>query len=64
MKIKVLADRTGQDEVFFGFVSEDKYTTLKQYQQLMYALSQIEGVELDPYESRFEQYHQLPAVQK
>lgn len=64
MKIKTLADRTGQDEILFGFVSEDKYTTLKEYQEFMLALSKIEGVELVTYESRFELYHQLPAIQK
>ena len=64
MKIKTIADRTGQDEVLFLMQPTSHYLTLSQYQKLMYALAHIEGVELDYYESRFEKYRNVPAVQK
>lgn len=64
MKIKTLADRTGQDEVMLMVQPACFYVKLAEYQRFMLALSQIEGVELDPYESRFELYHQLPAIKK
>lgn len=64
MKIKTIADRTGQDEVMLLVQPACHYVTLKEYQEFMYALSQIKGVVLAPYESRFEHYYQVPAVQK
>ena len=64
LKIKTIADRTGQDEVMLLVQPVCHYITLSEYQKFMYALSQIEGVDLSYYESRFEKYHNLPAVQK
>jgi hypothetical protein len=64
VKLKTVADRTGENEVLFLIQPADTYFTLEAYQKFMYALSQIEGVVLEPYESRFEKYHDLPAIQK
>ena len=64
MQIKTIADRTGPDEILFMIQPVDLYMSLLEYQKFMYALSQIDGVQLKPYESRFEKYHDLPAIKK